>query len=380
MRHFFKLVLAVSITAILFAFVACNDPDPSSGIDYTNYTGQNAAIFFENKSAQNVVAFAGTPRDANILGGIPSGTGRHGVRNNPDIFNATRAFVVFIITEAQYNANKSNLSALDNTPFTRLYVFYNHQGENIGTYDISGLLGGGEYGIDLLVPPGSVFNVEIRLNGTRGEPLGFASAGMAITRLWLQPEQDFILFPVFHRYNPVREILQTIYPTNLAGRAIQYPIVLSADGQKIFEINMTQVLNNTTDNRLDLGAAYISVINNFHGGAIRLLGQGGQPIRNSVGVTQFTGNKTFEVLMPSGVGQASFATSYPITDWKAGPWMDEEFILEVGSTNPTARTFNLENGKMYVLNVSGNPNLNQDTDARINMTSPTDVVFTQDNF
>jgi hypothetical protein len=137
----------------VFAFVSCDmgkDDDDSkvtppkeqdTGIDYTNYL-TNYSIKVKNDSNKKLVAFRGSPSASSYISGVPIGGGEHGLKKDAALFATSGDFVLFLVTEEDYLANKDNLSTLQNKPFTRIYAYYNASAPNNLTYTISSILVG----------------------------------------------------------------------------------------------------------------------------------------------------------------------------------------------------------------------------------------------
>jgi hypothetical protein len=117
------------------------------------------------------VAFKGAPSPSSLISGVPIGGGEHGLKKDAALFATTGDFVLFLVTEADYIANKDNLSALANRPFTRIYAFYNTNAENKLTYTISSFLGGDKR---IILQNNTSYNIELRRDGIQGELIGYA--------------------------------------------------------------------------------------------------------------------------------------------------------------------------------------------------------------
>ncbi|MDR0551991.1 MAG: hypothetical protein LBG72_08260, partial [Spirochaetaceae bacterium] len=100
------------------------------------------SILVRNNTNFRLVAFKGDLRADALIGGIPAHAQGHGLPLNTTLFNKTEDFPMILLTEEQYKANKNNLQSQKNTPFTRVYVFYNKNGDNNVHYEISAGLGG----------------------------------------------------------------------------------------------------------------------------------------------------------------------------------------------------------------------------------------------
>jgi len=241
---------------IIMTLVLTGCPDPNggdlnSGIDYTSYN-TNYSILVRNNTGQKLVAFKGALEASNLIGGIPAHAQGHALKKDPALFNRTEDFPLILITEAQYNANKSYLQALEQTPFTRIYVFYNANGDNTTNYDISGRLGGDK---QLIIENSTGMNVELRLGGIAGETIGYAPAGMIRTTLYMNGG-DADIFPVFKRYNPLRDTIDVVYPKGTGnGQAWSASFSLTSEAQ-VF--NVSAAFSNTLRST---GVAWL-VINN----------------------------------------------------------------------------------------------------------------------
>jgi hypothetical protein len=210
-----KKVRKMSVVTLIFGLIlaGCSDPDgsdPGTGgePDFSS-NNTNYSILVRNNTNERLVAFKGELKPEALVGGIPAHAQNHGMPKNLTLFDKTEDFPLIILTEAQYNANKSNLSSQRNTPFTRVYVFYNRSGDNTTVYEIAEGLGGTN-SLEIVNASNSI-NVELRVNGVAGETLGYAPAGILNTTLKLQ-DGNFNIFPVFKRYNKTRDVVETVYP------------------------------------------------------------------------------------------------------------------------------------------------------------------------
>lgn len=379
------MVLGVALLVIAMMFSGCvfesdnnDDNKVISGIDFNSYEGQNRAIAFRNLSGKRLIAFKGTARNDTIIGGI-NASGITGMKRNEAFFSGTEAFQVVILSEEQYLANKDNPQGVAN-PFTKLYVYFNSSGTNDNIYEISSVLGGSTYRLDILAPTTTGYNVELRLGGTAGEPLGFAQAGMLETRLFVQPDTDLYIFPVFHRYNSFRDIMETILPLTAAHpqtgvkNAVQYQVALTAQ-DPVYTINMRPVFELQDLTKPNLGVAYLVVINNVQDTQIRI-SKNSQPVRNSVGVSLFgSGQKIFQVDMPQmGAGNSiTFGNVVEFSGYSIGP-AGAEVNINVTNNPNTNGVVELENGYMYTITASGSQLQNNIT-ASLNMATKTEIQW-----
>lgn len=362
MKQFLKMALALLIVAMVFG--ACElefdngGGTGDSGVDFKDYTGTERAIAFKNSNTNSVVIFASELKAENLLGGVKAGvTSGISKSNNTAWFNKTQAFPVVIITEKQYNENKKDLKKIE-APLTKLYIFYNAQGENKAIYDINGNLGGNEYYIELTMPVSGTWNVEMRDGGITGPAVGYAQAGMMHTKLFVMPDINFNLFPVFHRWNPYMEVLDIVYPKDDEGYALGFFFALGeGSGMSNFRFNMKELLDAIKAEPPQVGAAYLNITSNVSNTMIHMLNGSGQPIRNPLGVSAFAGTKTFKIDMGEiQPNSGNFNPSVSIAGYKIGMDSRENPItVLMDADDPdygTARV-NVKNGKIYQVTVNG---------------------------
>jgi len=188
---------------------------PSQGVadvDWTSYNTAGSYVFrARNNTNQRLIAFIRNVRKEYVLGGIDANENEHGFKLETAktiLGNNSADFPVIFITEAQYNANYNNLQALENTPFTRIYGYYNAVGTNELVYDINAGLGG-DYTLEVM--PSLKWNVEIRLGDVHGATLGYVPSGQLSTIF--KVNADFYrLFPVVRQYNAFRNEIISYYP------------------------------------------------------------------------------------------------------------------------------------------------------------------------
>jgi preprotein translocase subunit SecG len=348
------------ITAILFtAFMAilllsCGTGDETtdnSGIDYTSHN-TSYSILVRNNTGERLIAFKGDLLDSKLIGGIPAHAQNHGLPNDPALFDKTEDFPMIILTEAQYNANKDNLSSLKNTPFTRVYVFFNRSGDNTIVYEIAAGLGGNnEFKI---INASNSINVELRLNGAAGETIGYAPAGILETTLKLQ-DGNYNIFPVFKRYNTFRDVVETVYPQGSGSNYTWFESYSFGEGTTSATMNLKNLLQNTT---FVLGAAWVYVNNQTSSGGIRFV-EGSNVKETASGLTNImSGNpRTFQIDMPKA-GNNTYADSITVSNWKFGA-TGFEAGLQTGENDATPlASLEIQQGKMYTITVSGSHNDN----------------------
>jgi len=225
-------------------------------VDFTSYT-TDYGFRVRNNTSTRLVAFRNTLTIGNILGGVPANANEHGFKR--EIFGIQSAdFPVIFITEDQYNANKNNLFALENTPFTRIYAYFNAVGTNEVVYDINASLGG-QY--TLRVVPSLQHNVELRMNGPQGATLGYVTAEQHDTYFKVN-EGFYKIFPVIRKYNQFRNVITSHIPRWPEG-------VTAAGGARSISIGIgpqdpegwISINNLLTDIELTTGSAFIIVDN-----------------------------------------------------------------------------------------------------------------------
>jgi len=258
---------------------------------------------------------------------------------------------LILLTEAQYNANKSNLSSQKNTPFTRVYVFYNKSGDNTAVYEIAEGLGGTN-SFEIINASNSI-NVELRINGVAGETIGYAPAGILNTTLKLQ-DGNYNIFPVFKRYNRTRDVVETVYPKGTGSNYAWFQSYSFGEGTTSATMNLKSLLQTTT---FTSGAAWVYVNNQTTSGGIRFM-EGTNVHRTASGLENImNGNpRTFQIDMPKAGEGNKYADSVVAANWKFGP-SGFEVALQTSETDETAVTsLTVERDKMYTVTVTGNHN------------------------
>jgi hypothetical protein len=311
MKKMLKILALLLVLGLVWGFTGCPAPDADksdkdkkeenpidSGIDYTNYL-TNFSVKVKNDANKKLVAFKGAPSSSSLIGGIPIGGGEHGLKKDPTLFASTGDFVLFLVTEEDYLANKSNLSSLANKPFTRIYAYFNTSAENKLVYTISSILGGNK---KIVLQNSTSYNVELRKDGVQGELIGYAGQGTLNTTFNVEPG-DYNVFPVFRKFNSSRGEIITVYPKYQGG---------AGDGKaKYTRFSLDDSLNEATINAatfvgsdvvLKTGSAYL-VIENNHSMGISLL-DGMQKVTTSTGGQMINSNRslTFQVDMSKKPG------------------------------------------------------------------------------
>jgi hypothetical protein len=347
----------VFLTAAVFLLFSCDlfgeketEPEPE-GIDFTSHnTGYS--ILVRNNTSERLIAFKGDLLESKLIGGVPSRATNHGLPKDPALFDKTEDFPMVILTEAQYNANKDNLNSLKNTPFTRVYVFFNKSGDNTIVYEIAdGLGGNNEFKI---INASNSINVELRLGGAAGETIGYAPAGILETTLKLQ-DGNYNIFPVFKRYNAFRDVVETVYPQGSGSNYAWFESYSFGEGTTTATMNLKNLLQNIN---FVLGAAWVYVDNQTTGGGIRFV-EGSNVRATATGLENIMSGapKTFQIDMPKA-GNNTYADSTTVSNWKFGA-TGFEVGLQTGENDSTPlSSLKIDQGKMYTITVSGSHNDN----------------------
>jgi hypothetical protein len=264
----------------------------------------------------------------------------------PALFDKTEDFPLILLTESQYNANKSNLASQKNTPFTRIYIFFNANGENTLVYEIAAGLGGTN---ELhIINSSTSLNIELRVNGVAGETLGYAPAGILDTTLYLT-DGDYNIFPVFKRYNRTRDVPETVYPEGSSGYS-WFQMVGFDDTHHSYTLNLRDALRNAT---ITSGAAWVVVNNQTTAGGIRFM-EGGIVHKTATRGEAIMDDTAVQIDMPK-IG-LNFQESKTVNNWAFGP-PGFEAPLQNSADDPTPRgAFEIEVDKMYVVTVIGDHN------------------------
>jgi len=339
----FALVL---VGAVLLFSCDTDGPGNTSGVDFTSHN-TNFSILVRNNTGERLVAFKGDLLGNRLIGGVPAHAQNHGLPNDPALFDKTEDFPLILLTEAQYNANKNNLNALKFTPFTRVFVFFNRTGDNTSVYEISSGLGGSN--TLTIVNDSTTINVELRVNGVAGETLGYAPKGILQTNIMMQ-DGNFDIFPVFRRYNPVRDLVETVYPKGGAGNPFRQSISFG-EGTTAWTMNLRTLLQGTT---FSSGAAWVYVDNQTEGGGIRFM-EGSLVRTTASGLTNIMDNRTFQIDMPKA-GNNTYASSVTVGNWKFGPTGFEVGLQKDADDTTPVTSLIVEQGKMYTVTVTGSHN------------------------
>lgn len=233
-------------------------PDKTvADVDYESYAS-DFALIVKNSSTKNMVLFYGEPKNGNVLGGVKGGQTNY-LKNNKEIFTATTDYIVYVVTEEDYNEYYATKpETLGSSPYVTFYAVYNKTTTNENVYEISKNLGG-EY--KLVINNGTSYNVELRNMGPTGETLAFVMNN-TYEKSYRMEEGEYMIFPVFRKYDKNTSEIISTFPTyktgQLAGEAKSYEFSLDAETtSRQFNVkDWSEGINFTPS------ATYIKIINN----------------------------------------------------------------------------------------------------------------------
>jgi hypothetical protein len=343
LMNFSALLLAA---ALMVGFAGCPDEednnDTGNGIDYTSYTDYSIRV--KNDSGKNLVAFLGSPGPDNEISGIPKGGTVHGLKKDIRLFpnsGSSFDFILFLVTEEDYVANKNNLPSLENKPFTRLYAYHNVGLRNELVYTVNGLLGGNK---KIILQNSTAYNVELRNNGRDGAIIGYSKSENYNTTFNVEAD-DYMIFPVFRKFNPALDVIVSAYPeygpgNQLEGRAKFVEFSLD-NATSEFTIDANAFVSGI---KITAGAAFLVIQNNaatgvgfWDGGTRQTTESGGQNVNPNRSMS-------FAIHMEKQYGTTDqFLNTRELGQIRIGT-----------SANPiTLAPFTFENGKIYRIIVYG---------------------------
>jgi len=352
MKKMLKIPALLLVMGLVLGLAGCpaGDDDDSkgkeepnkpvvSGIDYTNNL-TNFSIQVKNDSQKNLVAFKGPPSSSSLISGIPKTSGVHGLKKDTALFSSTGDFVLWLITEEDYLANKNNLPSLENRPFTRIYAYYNQNSVNNIVYTISTIIGGNKR---IVLQNRTSYNVELRNNGPQGLIIGYTGSQTYNTTFNVEPGL-YMVFPVFRKYNTALGEIISAFPeygpgSPLAGTAkfIEFSLDNADSEATIDAASFVQGI------KITAGASFLIVQNNnstgvgLWDGLVRQTTEsGGQAI-----------NPNRSLLFPIYMNRTD-DNKYAAFETKA------QFKIGTSAYQLTVPSFNYENGKIYKIIVSGN--------------------------
>jgi len=344
-------MLAVMCAGALFFAVSCSDDDDDepnskvvSGVDFASHS-DNYVLCVNNNTSSRLVAFKGKPSEKQLIGGIPA-SGKHYLKKDSTIFNTSQDFMVYVVTLEDYKKYKDDLTVLDSAPFTIFYACYNDNSTNENVYQISSKMGGA---YKIIINNGTNYNVEMRNMGPEGETIGY-SGGMTFERTFHVTEGEYMIFPVFRKYDKnIGEIIST-YPTyksgDLAGQAKSFEFSLDAETlEKQFSVaDWANEFNFTPS------AAYIKIINNADQGIQFFEGADATPTMTSSGGKRINTNKS----LVFAINMQKLATNkYEEERIAAGYRVGTNRISNIYLNGDANTTATYKAGYMYTYTVTG---------------------------
>jgi len=348
-----RLAILAIIIAFGFVFVSCEDEVPRDELFESH---SNRSITVSNASPVDLVAYKGSLNKSNRIGGIKARSHNHGLPNDKRFFpNEPTHFQMIFITRAQYEKNKDSPEVLENEVYTRTYVFWNGSaGDNSKVYEISDKVGGIH---KIQIWSSSNYDVEFRERGVAGPTLGYVPSGMSLGYLYVNAG-DYMLFPVFQKFNVHRNIMESVIPyrpaemigtTQFPERPFSYTINISSSATKaqIVAINLNSAA--TYLSKTKAGVVYVNIVNNFGDGIYAQRGiyplttyEGDQVINNSE-------NRSFTILLPNVPGTNNFASSVRTTFEIVAQTIP---VPVTAVHDPLITEFDLFADYMYTINVS----------------------------
>ena len=370
-------VFGIALLAMVFLAAACgnltggkdgNEDENGNGSTSVDFTSHNTdySILVRNNTGERLVAFKGDLVADKLIGGIPAHATDHGLRKNTTLFDRTEDFPMILLTEAQYNANKSNLQSQKNTPFTRVYVFYNNNGDNTVVYELAAGLGGNN---ELTIVNPSTLNIELRVGGPAGETLGYAPAGITQTALKVN-DGNYLIYPVFKRYNRQKDVVDTVYPKGGSGLPWYQPYSFG-EGHTRDSMRLSELLSGLS---MTSGVAWIVVDNQSQSTGISFY-EGSIPYQTASGLEFIPTNepRTFQIDMPRASNN-NYADYRDVSNWGFGT-PTNKVPLQTSETDTTpVTTFRVERDKMYTITVTGDHNSAAGLKAWITSTTNVDVA------
>jgi len=346
MKKLLKISVLLLAMGLVLGLVGCdeedNNKDTGNGIDYTSYTDYSIRV--KNDSSKNLVAFLGSPSPDNLISGIPKGGTVHGLKKDLRLFPNSGSpfdYILFLVTEEDYLANKNNLPSLENRPFTRLYAYHNVGSPNELVYTVNGLLGGNS---KIILQNSTAYNVELRNNGRDGAIIGYSRSENYNVEYFVEPGR-YKIFPVFRKFNPALGTIISAFPeyppgSQLAGRAKN--VEFSLDNQdREFTIDVNAFVSGI---KITAGAAFLIIQNNaftgvgfWDGGTRQITEAGGDTINPNR-------DMTFPIFMGTLPGtDDQYYDSRELGQIRIGP----------SDNIRTLDPFTFENGKIYRIIVYG---------------------------
>jgi len=354
-----------------------------TGIDFTDYSKGSYSILVNNNTTRRLIAFETSPDEDNLISGIPAGKKNFGLYKRSSLFSTSHDFVLFLVTEEDYIANRNNLKALEATPFTRLYAYYNVNAINNYKYEISSVMGGT---CSIVLQNDTDYNVELRKDGINGETIGYAGYGSVNTTFKVNPapgaDSSYYVFPVFRRFDDVLNEIVTVYPKTKSGKKAIVEIFAFDNETKSVELDARTWIK--TDITFSPSAAYLKIVNNAPKGISLYRTGNTEALMTSTGGNIINANskpKVFAIPMErvsgSSTRDAEFEEYISYAGYcVGGPAGISKLYLTTGTTD-IGSAFKFYAGKMYTVEVNWD---NEEDDILVDlswmdMDNSSDVIF-----
>ena len=354
-----SVVVSALVAVLMLFFAGCtmgngggsgskDDTDkPSeqvSGVDYEDYSTSDYVVKVKNNTSKKLVVFKGEPSADTLMGGVPANATNHGLKKNSSMFSNSSDFVLFFVTEDDYSANKDNLSNLKTKPFTRLYAYYNNNAANNIIYEVSSRMGGSG---KITLNNSSDYNVELRRNSIHGEVIGYSAARSYNTDFMVEPG-DYLIFPVFRRFDTTLNEIVTVFPKHSAGTAAAgqaFSVEHQITSNSPLVLNSDQWSKNVTFTN---GYAYLKLKNQSKAGIRLYAGANTEALTTSTGGQVINSGSSLiyqiEMTRLSGVEGYKFSESEKIASLLYGGSEKSDYSIP-------EHTF--EAGKLYTFTVTG---------------------------
>ncbi|MBO5125440.1 MAG: hypothetical protein J6C11_09985 [Spirochaetaceae bacterium] len=320
------------------------ETESASGVDYENYSTSDYVVKVKNNTTKKLVVFKGEPSADTLMGGVPASATNHGLKKNSSLFSSSSDFVLFFVTEEDYVAHKDNLSNLKTKPFTRLYAYYNKNAPNNFVYEISSIMGGTG---KITLNNSSDYNVELRRNSIHGEVIGYSAAKTYNTEFMVDPG-DYLIFPVFRKFDTTLNEIVTVFPkysagTPAAGQAFSVEHQITSNSPLV--VNSDKWAKDVTFTN---GYAYLKLKNESKAGIRLYAGANTEALTTSTGGQVINSGSSLiyqiEMTRLSGVEGYKFSESEKIASLLYGGSEKSDYSIP-------EHTF--EAGKLYTFTVTG---------------------------
>jgi hypothetical protein len=275
MKKMLKISALLLVLGLVFGLAGCPGTDDEAG-DGKNGNGNQTgdatvsfdsfappSIYVDNKSGERLIAFKGSLNPNYLISGIPAYATNHGLAKtssvNNSLFTQTGDFALILITETEYNKNKTSPASAP--VFAEIYAFYNHEATNNNRFQISSKSGGTGR---ITLNNSTSWNIEIRKDGPTGEVMGYVASNMTNTVLRVHAPDDYSLYPVFKRFVPSDKEIYEVVPKYTSGALTGKPYakdfaLSTADGTSSWNLAEVAEKVNFT---LSSGSFYLRIVNN----------------------------------------------------------------------------------------------------------------------